>query len=676
MSTETVDSYQEMFEQLFKKQQYREQIAKLQAEGKQSVTLDFADLANLNMNLAEQVLDNPKEYLEKHASNAALEQLKIEDLEYSESIKKLNVRLSNLFTTTPLRKILAPLIGKMIMIQGVVVRTSIVKPKVTRAAFECKKCGYRTFVIQEGPGRTIMRKPYLCKNPECECIGPFEFVEDESDKVDLQEIGIQESSDELPPGQMPRSLHLKLYEDNVDIAHPGDNVQVVGMVATTRRSTKAGLLLTSELFVEVNSIKILGEEAAATPTKDDTNKILELGKDPFVHKKIICSIAPSIYGYDDIKEAIMYILFGGVPKELPDMKIRGESNILLIGDPGTAKSQLLRYVARIAPRGLYTSGKGTTSAGLTAAVTKDADTGSFQLEAGALVLADKGIACIDEMDKMNPSDTQSIHEALEQHSVSIAKAGIVATLNARTAVLAAANPVLGRYNSYTTIIENISFPVTLLSRFDLIFLMRDVPNQKRDRALAKHILNLHSGTVMMPPIDPLLLRKYIAYAKQINPEMSDEAKQKLEDFYLQMRKNSEKEGSPIAITARQLEAIVRLSEAHARAGLKSKVSEEDAEAAIRITMNSLQEVGLDSGGKPDVDILLTGKPKSARDKLGTILKLIIEGSKDVGMCELEPLFDQLEKEYGIPEKDSRKLLEQLGREGAIYNPREGWVKKA
>ncbi len=247
-------------------------------------------------------------------------------------------------------------------------------------------------------------------------------------------------------------------------------------------------------------------------------KILELAKDPWIHRKIINSIAPSIYGYEHVKEAIMYLLFGGVPKTLTDITIRGEINALFVGDPGTAKSQLLQYVARIAPRGLYTSGRGTTAAGLTAAVIREKG-GGMSLEAGALVLADKGIACIDEMDKMRQEDRVAIHEAMEQHTVSVAKGGIVATLNARTAILAAANPSLGRYEPHRTVAENISLPVTILSRFDLIFVLRDTPDKEIDSKMSEHILEIHrKGTPPTEtPIPPDLLRKYISYAKTIKP---------------------------------------------------------------------------------------------------------------------------------------------------------------
>jgi len=378
-----------------------------------------------------------------------------------------------------------------------------------------------------------------------------------------------------------------------------------------------------------------------------------------------------------VKEAIIYLLFGGVGKTLPDITIRGELNVLLIGDPGTAKSQILQYVARLAPRGLYTSGRGTTAAGLTAAVIRERR-GGMTLEAGALVLADKGIACIDEMDKMRPEDRVAIHEAMEQHTVSIAKGGIVATLNARTAILAAANPALGRYEPHRTVAENISLPVTILSRFDLIFVLRDEPNKEADSKMSEHILELHrkGSSPVEPPIPTDLLRKYISYAKGIKPVLTKEAIQRLKDFYMAMRSASETEGSPVAITARQLESLVRTAEARARLALRKEILAEDAEAAIAIMNRSLEEVGIDvSSSKFDIDLIMTGKPKSLRDKLQTVLSTIMEMQRETGLVEKIALLDELETKYKIPAGEAERLLGQLLREGTVFEPREGYLKK-
>jgi replicative DNA helicase Mcm len=301
----------------------------------------------------------------------------------------------------------------------------------------------------------------------------------------------------------------------------------------------------------------------------------------------------------------------------------------------------------------------------------------MSLEAGALVLADKGVACIDEIDKMRPEDRVAIHEAMEQHTVSVAKGGIVATLNARTAILAAANPALGRYDPYRNVAENITLPITILSRFDLIFVLKDVPEKEMDAKMSEHILDLHRvGTAHVESqIEPDLLRKYISYAKNVKPVLTKEAIQRLRDFYLEMR-SSGTENAPIAITARQLESLVRLAEARARVALRKEVTAEDAEAAIAITRRSLEEVGVDMvSHKMDIDIIMTGKPKSLRDKLKVILDTILDMEKETGMVEKKALLEQLETKHGISAPEADRLVGQLFKEGTIYSPKEGFLKK-
>jgi replicative DNA helicase Mcm len=285
------------------------------------------------------------------------------------------------------------------------------------------------------------------------------------------------------------------------------------------------------------------------------------------------------------------------------------------------------------------------------------------------------------MDKMRPEDRVAIHEAMEQHTVSVAKGGIVATLNARTAILAAANPALGRYEPHRTVAENISLPVTILSRFDLIFVLRDVPNKETDGKMSEHILEMHRKGLspVESPIPLELLRKYISYSKGIRPVLTKEAIQRINDFYLAMRAASEAEGSPVAITARQLESLVRTAEARARAALRKEVSAEDAEAAVAIMKRSLGEVGIDlSSYKMDIDIIMTGKPKSLRDKLQVVLSTLIEMEKETGMAEKAALLNELELKHKIPRDETERLLGQLLREGTIYEPRGhegGYLKK-
>jgi len=667
---------QERFQNFLKTEQYRQRISQMAMSGKTSLTVDFEDLLAFDQKLTEELLERPDEYL-KHANNAAYAQLQIEDPEYAEKIAGLDVRIVKLLEAAPLRKLGSEQIGKLVMVEGIVVRSSPVRPMVMQAVFRCKRCRTMNPVNQAG---SFLRGPFACSSPDCRSKGPFEFVQEESTFIDSQDLRIQERPEDLPPGQLPRTLGIKLVgEEIVDVARPGDDVSAVGQVrAQASTLPGVGKLRTFILHLEANSIEVLGKEPeTAMPSPEEEEKIVALAKDPWVHRKIVSSIAPSIYGYDHIKEAIMYLLFGGVPKTLPDITIRGEMNALLVGDPGTAKSQLLQYVARIAPRGLYTSGRGTTAAGLTAAVIREKG-GGMSLEAGALVLADKGIACIDEMDKMRPDDRVAIHEAMEQHTVSVAKGGIVATLNARAAILAAANPALGRYEPHRTVAENISLPVTILSRFDLIFVLRDVPNKESDSKMSLHILELHrkGSSPVEPPISAELLRKYISYAKSVKPVLTEEALKRLNDFYLAMRSASETEGSPVAITARQLESLVRTAEARARAALRKEVLAEDAEAAVAIMKRSLEEVGIDlSSYKIDIDIIMTGKSKSMRDRLQVILTTLMDMEKQTGMVERAALEAELEEKYKVSRGDAERLLGQLLREGTIYEPREGYLKK-
>jgi len=566
---------------------------------------------------------------------------------------------------------------KLVMVEGIVVRATPVRPMVQQGAFKCKRCGTLNLVEQTGQ---FLKAPSVCIAPDCGRDGPFEFSQEESTFIDSQDLRLQEKPEDLPPGQLPRTLAVKLVGDEiVDIARPGDHVSIVGIVRAFAPSLMGmGKLRTFILQLDGNSIEVLGKEPETSPpTPEEEAKILELSRDPAVHKKIMSSIAPSIFGLEHLKEAIMYLLFGGVSKSLPDVNVRGEMNALIIGDPGTAKSQMLQYVSRIAPRGLYTSGRGTTAAGLTAAVVREKG-GSMSLEAGALVLADKGIACIDEMDKMRPEDRVAIHEAMEQHTVSVAKGGIVATLNARTAVLAAANPSLGRYEPNRTVAENISLPVTILSRFDLIFVLRDVPNKESDGKMSRHILEIHRRGIspVEAQVDAELLRKYVSYAKGVKPELSNDALKRLSDFYLAMRNASETEGSPVAITARQLESLVRIAEARARVALRKEVTAEDAEAAIAIMKRSLEEVGIDlSSYKVDIDLIMTGRPKSIRDRLGTVIATIMELEKVTGIVERDTLVNELETKHKIPRGEVERMISQLLREGTIYEPREGSLKK-
>jgi replicative DNA helicase Mcm len=659
--------------------EYREKIQKMTVIGERSLVVHFDDLIRFDPELAKTILEKPEKTL-KDLDQALRRIIESEDPEFAERVENFHVRFSNLPEEhhIHLRKIRSQHIEQLIMVSGILTRASEVKPKIVEAVFVCQRCGEVMPVKQPD---TKINQPSECYNPSCRRKGPFKLIIEESKFIDWQKIRIQEKPEELPPGQLPRSLDAILTDDIVDIARPGDRITLTGILHSTPETTpRGGSLVTFRSFLEVNNVDVSEVELETVEiTEEDEKKIKELAEDPFVHQKIIRSIAPSIYGMENVKEAIALLLFGGQPKTMEDgVKIRGDTNVLIVGDPGTAKSQLLQYVARIAPRGLYTSGKGTTAAGLTAAVLRDPDTGTMILEAGALVLADRGVACVDEMDKMREQDRVAIHEAMEQGTVSIAKAGIVATLNARTAILAAANPALGRWNPYKSVAENFKLPATILSRFDLIFVLVDRPMEEQDKMMTDHILTLHRSQAIdkTPPVPPELLRKYFVYArKNVHPKLSQEAAEKLRGFYLEMRKMGEQPEAPVPITARQLEALVRLSEARARMALHEEVLPEDAEAVIRLMQFSLRQVGRDEQGLFDIDSIYVGVTKSQRDKMEAILDIIKKLEEQSGA----PVpVDVVIENAALENMDAafvNRALTQLKNDGILFEPKPGFLKR-
>ena len=653
---------------------YRKRLAQVAVNNGISLVIDFDDLITFDPALARSVTERPDDYV-GYASSAATAQMRVEDPEYAEHAGHILTRFRRLPEKRALRKIGAEDMKKLALVEGIVVRTTQVRPMILKAVFRCRKC---LEIVQEEQSGDLMRGPGpTC--PSCKQKTAWELLEEQCKFKNTQEARVQERPEDLPPGQLPRYLDVRLEDDIVDSARPGDRVAVTSIVRAEKQYVgEKGRLRTFNLYLEANFVDVVGKETEVVEiTREDEKKILEASKDPFVHRKLIMSLAPSIYGYGEIKEGILYLLFGGVSKHLPDgVSIRGDLNTLLIGDPGTAKSQLLQYVSRIAPRGLYTSGRGTTAAGLTAAVLRE-KTGGMVLEAGALVLADKGIACIDELDKMRPDDRVAIHEALEQQTVSVAKGGIVATLNARAAVLAAANPALGRYEPHKNINENINLPVTILSRFDLIFLVKDVPEPENDSRMSEHILSLHKTkhTPEEPPFPPDFLRKYISYAKRIVPVLTPEAVKELQDFYLKMRNTTGKEAA-VAITPRQLEGLVRISEARARAFLRDEVTVEDAKSAVKIMSYALYDVGVDvKTGRIDIDTIMTGKPATVRDSLGRVMAIVAELERETGTVDEKILTAAIVEREKVTDGEARRFVGQLIKEGMIYSPKEGKLKR-
>src|SRR6058998_3028761 len=671
------DAFQDFFRSypVDEESKYRKRLAQIAVSEGRSLVVDFEDLISFDPDLARKLVTKPDEYL-RYAESAAISQMKVEDPEYAEQVGRLFVRFRRLPEKKALRRIGAEHLNQMVLVDGIIVRVTQVKPMIVKAKFQCRKC---LEIIAEEQEGDLMSGPAGAICPMCKQRSAFKLLEDESVFKNTQEARIQERPEDLPPGQLPRYMDVRLEVDMVDFARPGDRVGVTALVRAQREYYgEKGKLRTFTLYFDANYMDVIGKETEVVEiTPEDEKKILEAAADPWIHRNLVSSLAPSIYGYDDIKEGVLYLLFGGVPKHMPDgINIRGDSNTLIIGDPGTAKSQLLQYVSRIAPRGLYTSGRGTTAAGLTAAVLRE-KTGGMVLEAGAMVLADKGVACIDELDKMRPDDRVAIHEALEQQTVSVAKGGIVATLNARAAVLAAANPALGRYEPHRNVGENINLPVTILSRFDLIFIIKDQPEADYDARMSEHILALHRSKTSpeTAPFAPDFLRKYISFAKRIIPVLSPEAVIELRDFYLKMRSKGGAEAA-VAITPRQLEALVRISEARARAFLRDRVTVEDAKSAIRIMTVSLSDVGVDvKTGAMDIDVIMTGKPRSLRDSFQRVIETVAELERETGTVEETVLVAALVDKEKMEEREARRLIGQLIKEGILYSPKPGRLKR-
>ncbi|MEM1576210.1 MAG: minichromosome maintenance protein MCM [Archaeoglobaceae archaeon] len=636
--------------------------------------------------LGEELIEHPDEVL-AHAEKGLASSTNI----YGVSLEGCKPRFYSLPTTKKIliRDLRSSHVSKFIAIEGIVRKVTEVRPKVVSAAFRCTNCKNIVYSPQDD---TTLRYPY-----ECRCGSKrFQFLPEKSISVDSQRVKIQEYPENLRGGEQPQSIDVILEGDLTGIINPGDRVIVNGIVRAKPRGIQQKMLTLMDLYIDGNSIEMLQQEYEEFEiTEKDKEEIIKLANSDDIYEKVVKTIAPSIYGHEDIKLAIALQLFGGIPKKLPDgTEIRGDVHILLVGDPGVAKSQLLKYVHRIAPRSVYTTGKGTTSAGLTATAVRDEVDGRWTLEAGALVLADKGIALVDEIDKMRKEDRSALHEALEQQTISIAKAGINAILKARCALLAAANPKFGRFDRFTPVAEQIDLSPTLLSRFDLIFIMTDEPGEERDKQLASHILSMHQLGEMLekfkgsslredlkskiakiePAIDPELFRKYIAYAKNIYPVLSEEAKQRIEEFYVSLRSKA-KDNSPVPITARQLESIVRLAEASARIRLSDTVTAEDVERVIGVVQRCLAQIAVDpETGAWDIDYAYTGTSKKQRDRIFTIKKIVeeLEELNENGAPEEEII--RKAKEEGIDEAKTREILSKLKMMGETFCPKYGFYR--
>ncbi|NXN97575.1 MCM7 factor, partial [Rhinopomastus cyanomelas] len=475
-------------------------------------------------------------------------------------------------TAKPLliRDVRADSIGKLVTVRGVVTRVTEVKPLLLVATYSCDQCGAETYQPIESP--TFMPL-LLCPSRDCQTnrAGGRLYLQSRGSKfIKFQEMKMQENTDQVPVGHLPRSITVALRGENTRVAQPGDHVSVTGvflpLLRTGFRQMAQGLI--SETFLEAHWVVKMNKSEDEQEGGDLTEEELrEITEEDF-YEKLAASIAPEIYGHEDVKKALLLQLVGGVECNPHGMRIRGNINICLMGDPGVAKSQLLSYIDRLAPRSQYTTGRGSSGVGLTAAVLRDPLSGEMTLEGGALVLADQGICCIDEFDKMLEGDRTAIHEVMEQQSVSIAKAGVLATLNARCAILAAANPALGRYHPGRSLEQNLQLPAALLSRFDLLWLLPDRPHRDHDLRLAQHITYVHQFNQQPPsafqPLDMKLMRRYLAQCKRKQPVVPEALADFITAAYVELRREATAPRDGSFTSARTLLAILRLATALVR----------------------------------------------------------------------------------------------------------------
>lgn len=673
LAISVVDKFKEFIRSYGK---YVDELTNMIIQQRRSLVIDFPDLLVFDRSLADELLESPRPTIDA-LSQTIKELVRERDPSFAKSTRYFHARFRRLPETLPLRKVRSEQIGKLIQVEGIVVRQTPPRHLLRKVVFKCQHCGLELEAIQDAERH--VPPPPRC--PRCGSNGQFTLEAEKSEFVDWQKVVIQERPEELPPGQLPRSIEAVVTDDLVDSVKPGDIVTTVGILQLNTAELKRGKPPVVSSYLDVNYVETLNKEVVEELTAEDERRIVELARQPNIIDRVVRSIAPSIYGHYYVKMGIAALLFGGMEKVFPDgTRVRGDIHVLLVGDPGTGKSQLLRWVAKISPRAIYTTGKGSSAAGLTAAVVRDKLTGEFFLEAGALVLADKGIAIVDEIEKMDAKDRVAMHEAMEQQTVSIAKAGIVAQLNARAAVLAAANPAFGRYLVNRTVAENIDLPVTLLSRFDLVFIMRDEPDAEVDGRVAKHVLLLHADEVpeaYRDVIRPDLLRKYVIYARRhVKPKLGEGARNRIAQFYVEMRKKSQSPGSPIMITARQLEALVRLSEAFARMKLSPIVTEEEAELAIQLYMYFLKNVGIDvESGQIDIDVIMTGMPRSKREKYA-ILRDVIQKMESVrdGPVRVEDVLIEAQR-HGVEPDEAKSLIDLMVKNGELYTPRPGYIRR-
>ncbi len=671
-SKELIKRFHGFFEEYKKKD-----IKKSIHDGETFLKVSFFDISEYDFELGEQLLGFPQDVIA--IMEETISQMHSEDV-------RLKVRLTSLPSTEQvmIREIRSEHLGKLIFLEGLVRRKTDVRPRLTYIEYLCTNpsCSFSEDKLRipqvEDKTKTLKTCP--------KCKSGIEIINKEL--IDSQNLVLEELSDHLDnAADQPKRINVMLQGDLVSPfkdskTNPGSQVYVVGIVREIPIPTRTGAeSVNYDLIIDANYIDLSKQDFSEIKvTKEEEKEIKELAAKDRIEEILVENFAPSIYGHNKIKEAILLQQFGGSGGTKGDgIKMRGDIHVLLIGDPGAAKSQMLKAATKIAPKASFVSGKSASAAGLTATVMKDDLTRGWALEAGAMVLASGGLCAIDELDKMSDEDTSAMHEALEQQSISIAKANIRATLRCETTVLGAANPRYGRFDPYGDIAKQINFPPALLSRFDLIYILRDEPNKKQDDLIADHILQSHRDkTRTITQIERDFLKKYIAYARKTKPVLTQEAITKIKEFYVDIRNaagDEENQVKSVPITARQLEAIVRLAEAYAKIRLDKKVRLEHAEKSIALLLYCLEKIGLDpKTGKLDIDRITTGVTSSTRNSFRIMQQILDKLEATEPEIKYESIIEEAKKAK-IEKVEADKVLEKLKQEGLIFEPRKNTFKK-
>ena len=659
---------------------YVDQIDEMMPQNKTYLTVDYVDFA-VHTNFEKLFDKGPDRILEAFA-RAVKETLQVRYTDYAESISNdIAVRITNYPGKYTVRQINSKSSGKFISIKAMLIRMSPVASIPIIAAYVCPDEHPTVLTAKRNFNVGI---PIVCSNPSCKH-RDFELKQDASTFVDYQILQLQELPNELPAGKLPKTLDVFVSGNLVDSARMGDTVEIAGIVrAELSNIIKLGIpVQTYRHRLYCNNIERLSNENdfGGTISEDDITKItsaIQNITENDATELAINSFAPHIRGHRLIKESLILTMIGSDSHTLYDgTKIRGDINIFLVGDPGTAKSEMGKAVYRVAPRAFYTSGRGSSGVGLTAATIKDNVTGVYMLEPGITVLADKGVAIIDEFDKMDARDRSALHEVMEQQTVSVARGGINATLNARASIIAIANPVYGKYDPFKNLTENIpNIPIPLLTRFDMIFVVRDIPDKEKDTKIARHIISAHSNNDSahntVNSMDIETFAKYLRIAKNKHPKLSKTAEEKIISYYIKMRNTDESE-SGFTITPRQLEGLIRLTISRAKFLLKDIADQYDTDRAIHVLDEMFKSSGVDvNTGKVDFGVM-QGKSKSEISKMELFNNILqelgaVHGS---GVSEREIVTRMCRDGGEWEEFSAKEFIKRSLRESNIYEPSPG-----